>query len=116
MHTAYYWLTCTGDAHMNTLLHLCPEVVLNQYLAVTSLDSGIRLLTREEQEAGWQSCGDVAYSPLIQSIEGLQYQDDGLDEPGYDEWYVFNAPRDLGRWMRGNPYEFEFAPGQLMPL
>jgi hypothetical protein len=71
------------------LLQLCPEVVLGKYAAVTSIDSGPLVPTEKEMAAGWQSHGKVAYSPKIQHTEELPRE-------GWDEWYIFNNPTDLG--------------------
>jgi hypothetical protein len=114
LHGPYHWLTVTGDVFIGTLLRLCPEVVLNRYLAVTSLDSGIRRLSEEETEAGWQLRGDVAYSPLVTSVDTLRYQRDGPEFPGYDEWYVFETPRELGRVFHGNFFEFQAGRGEIL--
>jgi len=94
---------------MGNLLRLCPELVLHRYLAVTSYDSGIRRLTAEECDSGWQSRGDIVYSPLIESIDRLLCQRDGPDCPCYDEWYVFDTPRDLGQIVHGNIFEFNLV-------
>jgi hypothetical protein len=105
----YHWLTVTGDVYMGTLLRLCPEVVVNRYVAVTSLDCGIRRLSSDETEAGWKCISEVAYSPRIDLVDTLRFQRDGLDFPGYDEWYVFETPSKLGEIFRGN--YFDFQPG-----
>lgn len=81
---------------------------------MTSLDSGTRRLSEEETAAGWQLRGDVAYSPLVNSVDTLRYQRDGLDFPGYDEWYVFETPRDLGRIFHGNYFEFKPGCGDIL--
>jgi hypothetical protein len=105
----YHWLTVTGDVYMGTLLRLCPEVVANRYLAVTSLDCGIRRLSNDETEAGWKSIGEVAYSPQIDSVDTLRFERDGLEFPGYEEWYVLETPSKLGEIFHGN--YFDFQPG-----
>jgi hypothetical protein len=97
---------------MGTILRLCPEIVLNRYVAVTSIDSGIRQLTELEQAAGWQVRRGIGYSPLIRSIDNLQYQLDGDEAPGYDEWYVFESPNDLGERSQGNVFIEQFAPAR----
>jgi hypothetical protein len=114
VHAPYRWLTATDEVYMGTLLRLCPEAVLNRYLAVTSYDSGVRRLSETERSSGWSLRGDVAYSPLVTSVDSLQFQRDGLDGPGYDEWYVFQGPRDLGRVFQGNPFEFQPGCGQIL--
>ncbi len=89
IHGVYQWLTMFG-CEITNLLRLCPDVVLNKYLAVTSIDSGTLQLTDEEKRDGWwiseearvfrgTSWGTredrddwkVAYSPRIESIRGL---------------------------------------------
>ena len=114
LHAPYHWLTVTGNVYIGTLLRLCPEVVLNRYLAVTLFDSGIRSLSEEETEAGWQLSGDIACSPLVTSVDTLRFQRDGLEFPGYDEWYVFETPRKLGRVFQGNPFEFQAGRGEIL--
>jgi hypothetical protein len=110
----YQWLTVTGDVYMGMLLRLCPEVALHKYIAVTSLDSGIRRISDEESEAGWRSIGDVAYSPRIDSIDTLRFQRDGPQCPGYDEWYVFETPRELGPVFHGNYFDFQPDSGRVL--
>ncbi len=86
-HGAYKWLSSRHD--LDDLLKLCPDVVLGKYLAVTSIDSGYRSPSAEETSAGWESRRGIAYSPLIRSVEKLL-------RGGWDEWYVFAQPADLG--------------------
>jgi hypothetical protein len=74
IHGRYRWISIAGDVYMGTLLRLCPEAVLHRYIAVTSYDSGIRRLSEEDVSAGWQLRGDIAYSPLVSSVESLAYQ------------------------------------------
>ncbi len=71
------------------LLQLCPEFVLGKYVVITSIDSGPLVPADEEIAAGWQSRGKIAYSPKIQNA-------DQLPRAGWDEWYVFDNPTDLG--------------------
>ena len=71
------------------LLRVCPGVILGKYLAITSCDSGPLVPTDKETEAGWQSRGKIAYSPKVQSVEGIP-------RDGWDEWYILNNPTDLG--------------------
>ena len=55
----------------------------------TSIDSGSLAPTEKETAAGWQSRGKIAYSPKIKNVEGLP-------RAGWDEWYIFDNPTDLG--------------------
>lgn len=83
----YAWLVTDEDFD---LLQLCPEVAVGKYVAVTSIDSGQFLPTEKETAAGWQTHGGIAYSPKIQHAEELPRE-------GWDEWYIFENPSDLGR-------------------
>jgi hypothetical protein len=82
----YEWLVT--DENFD-LLKLCPELVLGKYVAVTSIDSSQFVPTEKETAAGWQSHGKVGYSLTIQRAEELPRE-------GWDEWYIFNNPADLG--------------------
>ena len=85
-HGSYEWLVT--DQQFD-LLEICPEVVLGKYLAITSIDSGELLPTEKELGAGWQSRQKIAYSPQIRTI-------DEVPRDGWDEWYTFDHPTDLG--------------------
>jgi len=82
----YEWLVT--DRQFD-LLQLCPEVVLGKYVAITSIDSGPLVPTEIETAAGWQTRGKIAYSPKVQNVEQLP-------RAGWDEWYIFDDPTDLG--------------------
>ena len=83
---AYQWLV--SDERFD-LLELCPDIVLGKYVAITSIDSGELVPNEAELAAGWQSRGQIAYSPKIQTIESVP-------RDGWDEWYIFDNPKDLG--------------------
>jgi hypothetical protein len=51
--------------------------------------SGVLVPTEEEMTTGWESRLKIAYSPKIQNVLGLP-------RAGWDEWYIFNTPTDLG--------------------
>ena len=105
-HDAYQWLT-TAEHDFNGLLTCCPAAVLGKYVAVTSFDSGSLSLNNVEKDAGWESRKGIAYSPLIRSVATLP-------EPGgFDEWYVFGNPVDLGEKGRGNVFESPLSAGQI---
>lgn len=92
----YQWLTT--DKQFD-LLRLCPEIVLGKYVAITSFDSGPLVPNDKEIAAGWHSRGDVAYSPRIQSAHEVP-------RDGWDEWYIFESPADLGTsHIRENVFE-----------
>lgn len=82
----YQWLVT--DKQFD-LLELCAEVALGKFVAVTSFDSGVFQPTEAETAAGWRSSGRIAYSPQILKMEELP-------RAGWDEWYIFESPTDLG--------------------
>src|SRR5579859_681875 len=90
-HGRYRWLT-TG-AEMELFLRRAPEIVLGRYIAVTSIDSGVMVLTQEQVHRGWKSEEDVAYSPLIRAADEIPFA-------GFDEWYIFEKPTSLGELRR----------------
>ena len=89
------------------LLEVCPEVVLGQYVAITSIDSGALRLSDEELRAGWEAREKIAYSPKIE-------QASGLPSAGWDEWYIFGRPTDLGiSHLAENIFEVPQQPGHI---
>ncbi len=107
-HGQYQWLTSV-DHDISSLLQICPNVLLDKYLAVTSMDSAQLLLTDQEKSDGWWTAeagriymgkpdgtredrAKVAYSPRLVSVHGLPYECCA----GYDEWYVFDQAPAAG--------------------
>ena len=99
---------------MGTLLRLCPDVLIGRHLAITSLDSSALAPTDKQRTAGWDVRGGIGYSPLIDSVDDLPFQIHGSEAPGFDEWYVFEAPNDLRAVIIGNPFVEQLKPGRLM--
>ena len=60
----YRWFVTKHD-DLSTLIESCPQSLACKYIAVTSLDSGPKILTDEEKGFGWQSRNDIAYSPKL---------------------------------------------------
>jgi hypothetical protein len=102
-HGSYGWLSTDGHS-IDELLRVSPTAVLGKYLAVTSCDSGPLALTDEQKSSGWTYHGGIAHSPRIESLGMVPAH--GL----YDEWYVFNAPADLGAIREGNIFDFPVTP------
>lgn len=103
-HGSYFWLA--SDQHcLDDLIEICPQAFSGKYLAVTSLDSGPLFLTDEEKQNGWQSRNEIAYSPRVQSPQELR-------RDGFDEWYVFEASKDLGSVRHGD-FESHPTPGLI---
>src|SRR5437763_3771845 len=104
---SYEWLVTDEDFD---LLQLCPEIVLVKYVAVTSIDSGQFIPTDKENAAGWQSRAKIAYSPKLENAEELPLE-------GWDEWYVFSTPTDLGTsHLEENIFEVPQEQGHLSVL
>lgn len=104
----YQWLVT--DENLDLLLKLCPEIVLGKYVAVTSIDSGQLLPTDKETSAGWQSRSKIAYSPKVENAEDLPRE-------GWDEWYIFTTPTDLGTsHLAENIFEVPQDQGHLSVL
>jgi hypothetical protein len=111
-HGAYRWLT-TGEHDLDTLLRRCPQALIGKYIAVTSLDSGPMALTDEEERVGWQSRNEIAYSPQLQSVRDCRTERSPGGCAGFNEWYVFDSPFDLGQLWHGNVFEAPMTPGQV---
>jgi len=100
----YQWLVT--DKQFD-LLQLCPEVVLGKYVAVTSIDSGALVPTQKEIVSGWRSQKKIAYSPRVEAVHDFP-------RAGWDEWYIFNDPTDLGEsHLGGNIFELPQGRGHL---
>lgn len=95
----YEWLVTDDNFD---LLQLSPEIVLGKYVAITSIDSGQLMPTDKETAAGWLSRARIAYSPKIENVQDVP-------RAGYDEWYIFDAPTDLGTSHLGENI-FEITP------
>lgn len=103
----YEWLVT--DENFD-LLELCPEIVLGKYVAATSIDSGQLIPTDKGTAAGWQNRAKIAYSPKIENAQDLPRE-------GWDEWYIFNTPTDLGISHHGeNIFEVPQEQGHLSVL
>lgn len=103
----YQWLVT--DENFD-LLELCPEVVLGKYVAVTSIDSSPLLPTDKRTAAGWQSRAKIAYSPQVENARDLPRE-------GWDEWYIFNTPTDLGTsHLKENIFEVPQEEGHVSVL
>jgi hypothetical protein len=100
----YEWLVT--DQQFD-LLQLRPDIVLGKFVAITSIDSGSLVPSEKEMAAGWQSRGKISYSPKIQSVAEVP-------SAGWDEWYIFDKPVDLGTSHLGeNIFESPQEQGHL---
>jgi len=102
----YEWLVADEDID---LPKICPEIVLGKYVAITSIDSGVYIPDEHERATGWDSRGNIAYSPKIVNTGDLPKSSEA-----YDEWYVFPRPIDLGNsHLAENIFEVPQAPGHV---
>lgn len=100
----YEWLVTDREFD---LLRICPDVVLGKYMAITSLDSGPLVPTKEEKAAGWKNRSNIAYSSKIHDVASVPWD-------GYDEWYIFDNPVDLGTsHIRENVFEVPQEQGHV---
>jgi hypothetical protein len=131
-HGEYQWVTMV-EPNISAFLRLCPEVVLDKYLAVTRIDGGTLQLSDQEKSDGWWTADagrvfqgtswgspkyrddwKVAYSPRIASIHGLPNETHNECCTGYDEWYVFKHKVEAGEieafvnWMGFRLYDPDY--------
>ena len=112
-HGSYRWFV-TREDDLATLLESCPQSLAGKYVAVTSLDSGPMILTEEEKGLGWHSRNEIAYSPQISLSEDGRLKGMSAGQcAGYDEWYVFDSPHDLGALCDGNVFESDLPAGKI---
>lgn len=109
----YHWLSFDGEILLGSLLVSLPEITLNQYLAVTSHDSGLMLPTPAQIASGWRVEGEVTHSPLIRTIRELEFLRGDFDSEYYNECYVFCERKLLGPRYRGDFFQFDEASGEL---
>ena len=112
-HGSYRWFV-TREDDLATLLESCPQSLAGKYVAVTSLDSGPMILTEEEKGLGWHSRNEIAYSPQVTMSEDGRLKGVSAEQcGGYDEWYVFDSPHDLGALCDGNVFESDLPAGKI---
>lgn len=86
----YFWLARALDMQNTSrpLIHLldaCPEIVLDNFVVVTSLDSGALQLTTQQVSNGWTQAGKLTMSPRITDAKEIPFE-------WFDEWYIFDKP------------------------
>jgi hypothetical protein len=123
----YQWIIF-ADRDLSSLIRLCPEFVLEKYLAVTRFDGASLRLTDKEKSGWWMADvgkvfqatawsapeyredWKVAYSPRVTSVDRLLSETNERSD-GFDEWYVFEQPAPAGEieafvnWMGFRLYE-----------
>lgn len=112
-HSPYQWLT-SDQENMNEILRQCPEVVLGRYAAITTYDSGDFRPTDRDTAAGWESRNGIAYSRQIRTPADLPECAKWEPAELYQEWYLFEAPVELGTLARGNVFVRPPEPGRTI--
>ncbi len=104
----WMWLSSKA-ACMGDVIEHCPHLVIDKFVLVTSLDSGLVILDEERLNNGWKYVGKVAYNPDLtndHAADGEFALSPRVSNPAdiprdichgnmYDEWYVFNSPPQL---------------------
>lgn len=83
---AGYWVlqwSTQWDPSLSDLAKAAPHLVIGNYVAITSCDSGLYRPSEEELAIGWRAESLATISPRIGRL-------DELPTPGFDEWYVFD--------------------------
>jgi len=112
VHETYSWLETDHD--LQGLLRLCPEAVLNRYLAITAVDSGSFAPSEGDKANGWNESGGIAYSPSIGSLQALPSNCCCRHCYGFDEWYIFDRPPDpFGKICHANVFTTAIVPGNV---
>src|SRR5262249_21740534 len=67
-----------------------------------------------EKKLGWYGRNEIAYSPQITLSEDGKIQQlfEGVCA-GYDEWYVFDAPRNLGALCKHDDFESDMPEREV---
>ncbi len=84
---AGYWVlqwSTEWDPSLNDLMEAAPHLVIGNFIAITSCDSGLYKPSVEELAVGWRAETLSTISPRIS-------RPDELPTPGFDEWYVFDS-------------------------
>jgi hypothetical protein len=86
-HGSFWWLQ-GKKYHMKDLLRAVPEIVVGQYVVITSLDGSPPFLEEYEKKAGWAVQDEIAYGPRVSRVNDIPEDDWG-------EWYVLREQRKL---------------------
>lgn len=79
----YRWLE-TSAHEIYDVLQVCPDVVTNKKLVITSFDSDPLQPTEEEMQRGWRASGRSVHIPLGSNISSIPFE-------VFNEWYIFNG-------------------------
>ena len=104
----WMWLT-SKSACMGDVVEKCPQLVIDKFVLVTSLDSGIVILDEQRLKDGWKYTVKEAHNPDFigqDNRQGVFALSPRVSNPAeiprdichgnmYDEWYVFDSPPQI---------------------
>jgi hypothetical protein len=79
----YRWLE-TAAHEVYDVLQVCPAVVANKNVVITSFDSYPLQPTSEEMQRGWRTSGRSLHIPVSDNISAIPFE-------VFDEWYIFTS-------------------------
>ena len=77
----YRWLE-TAAHEVYDVLQVCPDVVANKNVVITSFDSYPLQPTSEEMQRGWRTSGRFLHIPVSDNVSAIPFE-------VFDEWYIF---------------------------
>src|SRR5690242_11648362 len=83
VHDEYRWLE-TSAHEIYDVLQICPAVVANKNIAITSCDSGMLQPTEDELRRGWRINDRTMHIPVGENVSGIPFEI-------FDEWYIFGS-------------------------
>jgi len=79
----YRWLE-TAAHRIYDVLQVCPAVVANKNIVITSSDSGPLQPTHQEMQRGWKVYGRSIHIPVGDNVSTIPFEI-------FDEWYIFSS-------------------------
>jgi hypothetical protein len=103
----YRWLE-TSAHPIYDVLHVCPAVVANKNVVITSFDSGPLQPTPEERGRGWRIHGRSIHIPVGENVSAIPFEI-------FDEWYIFSSEAPQRDYKVFARYEwFTLGPAQSL--
>jgi hypothetical protein len=104
----WMWLSSKA-ACMGDVIEQCPQSVIDKFVLVTSLDSGLVILNEQRLSEGWKYSVKESHNPAFSGQpqrEGVFSLSPRVSNPAdlprdichgntYDEWYVFSSPPQI---------------------
>ncbi len=83
----YKWLE-TRSFSIHNLINVCPEILRDKFLVISSFDSGSLIPTENESRKGWYSKNNLMYTNRLNNLTELPHEH-------YDEWYVLLEAKEI---------------------